>query len=408
MKILAFLFSVFFFLSPLHSEAILQSDFPSKPLILKGKPYALGFQHGKKLKEAIAQNVKKLIDDKILNYPEHPQIRSFLDSLPNVIQHLPEDYIQEIQGLAEGAEIPYEKILLLNLFPEMFHCSGLTVSGSATKNKELFHVRVLDYSLGMDLQNTAVLMMIEREGKIPFLSVSYAGFIGVVTGMNCHGIAAGEIGGKGYGNYDGMPMSFLLRKILEESQSLADVKEILAKTKRTCEYYYVFSDGKSKESIGVYATSKSLQFIEPGSSYALFDTSFASDAYGKAALNQSQIQISPHQTLFYRDAQKKEHWGLMHQQPQDCLILTGFTHPARYPVLVQRILSCYGEIGIRDLQEIIKNEAGLANNLHTAIFAPSTGDVFVAHAGPKEEPAWNQPYTHFNINLLLKSDVDDP
>lgn len=377
-------------------------------LFLKGTPYELGYQHGESLKEAISYNIKRLIDDQILAKQEIPQIKSFLAMLPQVIKHIPQDYIEELKGLADGSQIAYEKILLLNLFPEMFHCSGLTVKGKATKDGDLYHVRVLDYAVGMNLQDTAVQMIVQPQGKIPFLNVSYAGFIGTVTGMNGQHIAVGEIGGKGYGQYDGMPMAFLLRRVLEQASTLQEVKNILANTPRTCEYYYVFSDGKTKESIGVYATSQQLQFIEPGTAYALFESEYLQSNQlskpvlaNKVVLKDSQITSTPYQTLLYQDSQRKQLWGLIHHQPEDCLILTGFCHTQRYPMLIQQILARYGQIEVSDLQEMIKGNAGLPSNLHTAIFAPATLDVWVAHAGPKGEAAWSQPYTRFNLTYLL-------
>src|SRR5262249_44423065 len=149
-----------------------------------------------------------------------------LDNFQSIIKFIPQDFHEELRGLADGAQIPYEKILLLNLFPEMFHCMGFTVQGKATKKGELYHVRVLDYAMGQGLQKTVVILIVQPEGKNSFLNVSYAGFIGSVTGMNEQHIALGEIGGKGYGDYEGLPMAFLLRKILEQANNLDDVKEL--------------------------------------------------------------------------------------------------------------------------------------------------------------------------------------
>jgi len=377
-------------------------------LFLSGSAYQLGYQHGEQLKEAIAYNVKRLVDERLFAYPEHPHVKSFLTQLPKILKFVPLDYLQEIRGVAEGADVPYEKVLLMNLFPEMFHCSGLVVKGKATKYQKLYHVRVLDYAIGIDLQDTAVLMVVQPAGKLPFLNVSYAGFIGSVTGMNSQGIAIGEIGGKGYGSYEGMPMPFLLRTILENANNLEEVKEILALTTRTCEYYYLFSDGKNSASMGVYATGRQLEFFEPGASYALFDgmglekNDITALIGEKEVFNGSQVQISPSQTVIYQDEHNQQLWGLIRQQPQECLILTGFCHPERYPVLVERTLKHYGKIEVGDLQEIIKGAAGRPGNLHTAIFAPKTLDVWVAHAGAKGEPAWGEPYTHVNLNTLLQ------
>jgi len=325
--------------------------------------------------------------------------------LPTVLEHLPKHYLEELKGLAEGSEVPYEKILILNLFPEMFHCTGLTAAGNATRDGELYHVRVLDYAAGAGLQDTAVLMVVEPEGKIPFLNVSYAGFIGSVTGMNAKKIALGEIGGKGYGQYNGIPMAFLLRSILEEASNLEEVKQILKGALRTCEYYYVFSDGKDKQSMAVYATGQQLHFIEPGASYALFDANtLKAQVPGspdeKLVFDEAQIETSPYQTVLYHDQEKKSILGLIHHQPGDCLAITGFSNPQRYPILMKRVLERYGKIDAAVLQEIIRTPVARPGNLHNAIFAPATLDVWISHAGPNGEPACDQEYRHFNLKIL--------
>ena len=63
-----------------------------------------------------------------------------------------------------------------------------------------------------------MLTVAEPEGKIPFVNVTYAGFVGSVTGMNAKKISIGEMGGKGLGHWDGVPMAFLVRMVLEEAE----------------------------------------------------------------------------------------------------------------------------------------------------------------------------------------------
>lgn len=363
-------------------------------LHLEGTPYELGFQHGKALKKEIEINVKALLDNHILNHLGHPRIKTFHESLPSLLKFVPEDYLDEMQGLAEGAEIPFEKILLLNLFPEMFHCVAMTVSDRASKEGNLYHVRVLDYSLGINLQNSAVILMVKPEGKIPFLNVSFPGFIGSVTGMNLEKIAIGEIGGKGYGEYEGMPMPFLIRSILENGSNLQEIKNTLESTLRTCEYYYVISDGKSRESIGVYATGNQIRYIYPGTDYAILNDKELEAHDHKAIITGSQIDSSEHQTVVYQDGEKKRPVCIINRQPQDCLILCS---PKRYYHVMNGLTARYGKIGVEELIEILKTPLTKVGNLHNAIFSPSTLDAWISIAAPNGEPASSQTYFHFSL-----------
>ncbi|WP_068469603.1 C45 family autoproteolytic acyltransferase/hydolase [Candidatus Protochlamydia phocaeensis] len=391
----------------MEGDGYLEEREGQRILHLKGSPYDMGYQHGSLLKADVTENIQRFIDERILTQSMQEPIKSFLTRLPSILPYVPARLLEELRGVADGAGVPYEKVILLNVFPEMFHCTGLTVSGQATLQKELYHVRVLDYGAGKGLQNSAVLIVAEPERGIPFLNVSYAGFIGCITGMNAEKIAIGEIGGKGYGQWDGLPMAFLLRTLLERASSLEEIRKILAETPRTCEYFYVFSDGKNSQSLGVYATPQQLHFIEPGSSYSLFDLSSVLPAHPdvykveKAVFNQLFVESSLFQTVLYQDAQKEKIFGLIHHQLPDCVILTGFTRPYRYPILIERLQARYGSIQVSDLQDMIKAPVACPTNLHNAIFAPGSLEVWIAHAGPNEELACDQPYHHFSLSDLL-------
>lgn len=331
-------------------------------LHLEGNPYQLGYQHGRLRKNEIAENVHRFIDqlgsDKV-----PPVVKAFIQEIPVVLPFIPDALIQEMHGVADGSEIPYDKILLLNLFPEMFHCSAITVRGKATTDEKLYHVRVLDYAIGKGLQNTATIAIVKPDRGHTFLNVTYAGFIGSVTGMNDQQMALGEIGGKGYGSWKGMPMSFLLRLVLEHKSSLDEIQSFLESTPRTCEYHYIFSDGKKSSALGVYATADQLHFIPEGKP----------SKYVEHFLSESE------------------------NPPEDCLILTRWD---QYNLLLSRVKNDYGKIGVKELQEAIRQPVAHSSNLHNVIFSPSTLEAWIAHAGPNGEPACDQPYHRISLKTL--------
>ena len=132
-----------------------------------------------------------------------------------------------------------------NFIPEMFHCSGFAIANTATKDGTLYHGRVLDYATDWGLQEHALLIVAEPDGGIPFVNVTYAGFIGSVTGMNAEHVSVGEMGGRGLGLWSGVPMAFLVREVLEKGKDLETAISIFRDNERTCQYYYVVADGKS-------------------------------------------------------------------------------------------------------------------------------------------------------------------
>ena len=156
---------------------------------------------------------------------------------------------------------------MANFIPELFHCSGFALSGSATKDGTLYHGRILDYGCDWRLQEHAVLTVAEPAGRIPFVNVTYAGFVGSVTGMNAEKVSIGEMGGKGMGHWDGVPMAFLMRMVLEEARTLDQAIAIFRDHPRTCEYYFVIADGKTGKGVGMEASWDTFFVVNMGESH---------------------------------------------------------------------------------------------------------------------------------------------
>ena len=193
-------------------------------LHVKGEPYEMGYQQGALLRDDIRENIRFLFEVKAKEITVEVNGIKLLDPR-RVIQgivaqqrkYVPERFFEEMRGIADGAGVDVQDVVVANFIPELFHCSGFALSGSATKDGTLYHGRILDYGCDWRLQEHAVLTVAEPRGKIPFVNVTYAGFVGSVTGMNAERISIGEMGGSGLGHWDGVPMAFLVRMVLEEA-----------------------------------------------------------------------------------------------------------------------------------------------------------------------------------------------
>jgi hypothetical protein len=245
---------------------------------------------------------------------------------------------------------------LTNLIPEQFHCSGVAVRGKATKDGQILHARVLDYMTEIGLQKQAVLTIFMPEGRNSWANVGYSGFVGSVSAMNDKGLAIGEMGGGGQGDWDGTPMTYLVRDIAERASCVDEAVEMFEKAKRTCEYYYVLSD-KSGNLAALRCTASEVTVLKPGQQHEL---------------------LPP--------------------VPEDTVFVSGGD---RAKELSKRLQQQYGKIGVQELMAIIKRPVAMQSNLHNAIFAPATLDLWFADAG-KRSPACDQPYAHVNLRELLE------
>jgi len=367
-------------------------------LHLKGTPHELGYQHGKLLKEYVVRNMKNITDNqseegKSKEYQMYKMLRGGMHS--RLLPHIPERYIEEMKGIAEGSGLTYEDVLAGNLFPEAFHCSGIALMGKATHDASLYHVRILDYMTNAGLQDNAVLMIVEPDGYNAFMNVSYAGNLGSVTGMNEKQIAIGEMGGGGQGHWDGVPMTLLMRDALERASTLEEALRIYKDSPRTCEYFYAISDAKIPDARGVYATPKQIHFIKPGENYSLlnFPPAPAEDSGGnRTVVKGYQIKTGKWQTLI-QSAEGKL-LGMFNTPPPDSVIMSG---EDRYLAFCERLESQYGKVDEKVLMELIKRPVSMKGNLHNAIFHPATLEAWVANAGSDGEPACNQTYYHYKL-----------
>lgn len=407
MRVRPWLILLAFGLAPLGAQAevvaregkgyLEQRDDGQLVLHLKGSPYEMGLQHGKLLRDQVRSNMLKIAknETELGKSDEYLAYLFMRPAMHDMLRpHIPKRFIQEMQGLAEGAGLDYEDVEAGNLFPAAFHCSGMALKGKATHDGSLYHVRILDYMTKLGLQDAALVIKHEPDGYRRWLNVGFAGFIGTVTGMNESQVAIGEMGGNGMAFWDGMPMAFLMRDALERATTMEEAVEIYAKTPRTCEYYYVISDGKTRNAVGIWATPKEFETMAYGQSYAMFEKVKPSKdpaAEGKALLKDVKVESNEYRTVF----KGKGGRGFIANPPEDTIVISG---PDRFLAFVERLMDGnYGKVDAPMLQELCKRPVSMKSNLHVAIFHPETLEVWVAVAAKDGSPACNQTYYRYTL-----------
>jgi hypothetical protein len=327
-------------------------------LVVDGTPEQMGAAHGRLLADLVPQVTPRTMA--LLGAGLAIQKGEwFYDRVDEIVRraapHTPERFVRECRAMAAAAGITERDALCGNFFPELFHCSGVAVRGKASADGRVVHARVLDYMRDINLQKYTVLQVFLPEGGIPWVSVGYAGFLGTVTAMNAKGLAIGEMGGRGEGAWDGMPMTFLMREVAEKAETVAQALAIMRKAARTCEYYYVLSDA-TRDMAGVYATPDKFEVMAPG---------------------QQDPRLPP--------------------VPEDTVLMSG---GGRAKALSERLQQNFGTITPEVMIEIIKRPVAMKSNLHNAVFMPETLDLWFADAG-KTTPACDEPYTRVNLKAVL-------
>lgn len=327
---------------------------------LHGTPEEIGRAHGELLGAEAARCV-----DSVLHVVGTAETirggtwfrRRLDDAARRLAPHIPEHHLRESRAMAEALGLDPGLVAVVNVFPELFHCSGFAVAGSATADGTLYHGRVLDYMTEIGLQDAAAAFVIAPEGRIPFVTIGYAGFTGSVSGMNAQGISLGEMGGRGEGQWDGVPMATLMRRAMEECTTLDEVIALWTDSPRTCEYYYVFADGKTRRSVGVAATPERIEFVKPGEGHELLGAGIT-----------------------------------------DAVVLSAGD---RLLCLRERVKEQFGKIDEEAAIRLMDRPVAMKSNLHNVLFVPEKLVLHVAHAS-HSRPAAECPSVRLDLAALLE------
>jgi len=332
----------------------------TKVLFLKGTPEEMGRQQGVLLRQEVRNLVERVLYGVgvgssfakgrwFFNEIEEAQARQrpFVD----------ERYLREMDAIALAAGLAKEEVRLANFFPELFHCSGFAVFGDATADGRMYHGRILDYMKGVGLEPNAVVMVVQPDQGHAWVNVGYAGFVGSVTAMNEKQVAIGEMGGRGEGQWDGKPMAQLVREVMEKASTLDEAVEIMRRGPRTCEYYYVISDAKSRRAVGIAATPEKFELVWPGAA----------------------------------------HPQLPHAIKDSVLMSAG----DRYEELARRVKAGFGKFDADQARDLMTRPVCMNSNIHSVLFAPDTLDFWVANADA-DNVASHARYTRYNLRELLE------
>ncbi len=342
-----------------HGAGRLEVHDGTKVLFLKGTPEEMGAQHGTLLKAEV-QNLMDRVLYGVGVGSSFAKSRWFFSEIEEATgrfgKFVDPRYTREMDAMASAAGVLREEARLANYFPELFHCSGFAVFGDATVGGRMYHGRILDYMKGIGLEQNATVIVYQPEQGHAWVNISYAGFIGSVTAMNAKHISVGEMGGRGEGQWDGKPMAQLIREVMEKAGTLDEAVAIMRRGPRTCEYYYVIADGKTKRAVGIAATPTKFEVVLP---------------------NQAHPQL-PHPI-------------------KDAVLLSA---GERYEELARRVKGGFGKLDADSARGLMTSPVCMNSNIHSVLFAPDTLDFWVANADSKN-PASHTRYTHYNLAALL-------
>jgi isopenicillin-N N-acyltransferase like protein len=224
-----------------------QGDDAVQVLHLWGAPREMGRTMGVLLKEQIRAYCSLVIGLMTQSMEQDVSVldQTFETAKPFIPQHI----LEEMEGIAEGAEIDRQTILRVNTIGEVseWHCSLFAAWGAATASTgSLLQLRALDYAVEAEIQRYPVIVVYHPDRGHAFANFSWSGVVGAVTGMSSIPLGISEIGDdyhKESDSFAGYPFMFMLRDILQFDKSLEEAIARVKRGPRTSSLMYAIGDG---------------------------------------------------------------------------------------------------------------------------------------------------------------------
>jgi hypothetical protein len=283
-------------------------------LYIKGNPLQLGYNNGA-LTQNLMQKQEEIFFSKVEGFVpskfKQNLLRGFLKWYNRKMYlNVREDYQAELYGLSQYSSDKYNFIapkFLRSMYLHGAHdighamqdlmvvgCTSLAVWNENTEDGDLLIGRNFDFYVGDDFAKNKLIEFVEPENGISYLSVSWPGMIGVVSGMNKEGITVTINAGKSKIPLTAKtPISLVTREILQYAKNIDEAIAIAKKRKVFVSESILVASANDKNAVIIEVSPDNFGVYKVENTSRVFCTNhFQSDAYKDDKRNQKHIAES--------------------------------------------------------------------------------------------------------------------
>lgn len=276
----------------------------------EGTPFERGVIEGKLSEELVkkqedyfAAQLFKMIPSNGYRHFLKYFIGWFNRNLPEYV--LPE-YKEEIYGISQSASdgykyigTKYQRILNYHSAHDIGHalqnmmlvgCTSFGTWGAASQDSRLIIGRNFDFYVGDDFAKNKIISFSNPSTGYKFMSVTWGGFVGVVSGMNEKGLtvtinaAKSEIP-KGAAT----PVSLVAREIVQYAKNISEAIAIAKKRKMFVAESFLVGSAIDNKAVLIEKTPDSIAVYDPNTNEILCTNHFQSNTLYNSASNRQQM-----------------------------------------------------------------------------------------------------------------------
>ena len=340
--------------------------------------YDMGKEYAEAILKIIPDYAKNL--DSYMSYLVDPRI-SYKERIASVIDQLPQEYIDEIEGFASviatneestlgDSKLSKEEIYLSNMIPDLCRptaCSGLSVFGDKSQTSKDITLRVLEWDFNQEHKEILKLQAVVdyNNGEHSFTSFGFVGIMNIISALNDDGIFAAILDNSARYYKDSGTRSYTydLRYALENFSTLDELTNYMVDNGRN----YTFSH------LILAADKENSKVVE----------NFVLDG-GISAVRSAESLLSNHLLLDIADSICTVNGNALNDNVDT--IATLAYNKTRFETYYERLKE-YEKVSVFDLKDIIGKEMPKADYqyIHTQyylqiiIYDAATGSVEIAY-----------------------------
>ena len=282
-------------------------------LYVEGSPFERGAVNGKLTKELINkqedyfnEQINKMIPSKFYLHFLKYFVGWFNRDLD---KHITEEYKDEIYGISASASDKYnyigsnyQRILNYHAAHDIGHalqnlalvgCTSFGTWDAKSQDSTMIIGRNFDFYVGDKFAQNKIVAFVNPSQGFKFMTVTWGGFIGVVSGMNEKGLTVTINAAKSsIPSGSATPVSLVAREILQYAENIPEAIDIAKKRKMFVSESFLVGSAEDNKAVIIEKTPDSLDVYDPHKNFIICANHFQSKGLGNSKSNIQQMNES--------------------------------------------------------------------------------------------------------------------
>jgi isopenicillin-N N-acyltransferase like protein len=282
-------------------------------LYVEGSPFERGVINGKLTKELVgrqedhfSEQISKMVPSKFTREYLKYFIAWFNRDLD---KNITEEYRDEIFGVSASASEKYQylgsnyqRILNYHAAHDIGHalqnlaligCTSFGTWNERSADSTMIIGRNFDFYVGDKFAEDKIVAFFNPTQGHKFMTVTWGGFIGAVSGMNEEGLSVTINAAKSdYPTGSATPVSLVAREILQYAKNISEAIAIAKKRKMFVSESFLVASAADNKAVIIEKTPDALDIYDPNKNFIVCTNHFQSNGLAKSKKNIQQINES--------------------------------------------------------------------------------------------------------------------